>query len=301
MYKPYSCAKGLTHTRSASLGTSSAFSPNANPDEDWTKITDLAERRRIQNRIAQRNYRKLRHLMCEKTTSFSDHDKLTPTHTGKKLKKKLEDLEKRASSTSPSPKQSRAKLDRASSDPGNQKLTKSPASKQAGLFAFGHSNENLQPSYPSSVASCDDSGTVTRQLSTSPPPPYGTSFSSTDGVGQYGAYSTADSYIGIYQCSDASYNSSFFPSMPSLFPGNNPNFYQPSRSDNYREESLQPYGLSYASHPRVNVQMADTYYNSDSNVRQISSITHYHDPLSALDVMLPVGILHLASSYKFEF
>lgn len=39
-------------------GRSSTFSASADPYEDWTRISDLAERRRIHNQIAQRNYRK---------------------------------------------------------------------------------------------------------------------------------------------------------------------------------------------------------------------------------------------------
>ncbi|KAH8714770.1 hypothetical protein BGZ61DRAFT_476816 [Ilyonectria robusta] len=60
MSKPhYACpATPTTPHQYSGQGSSNAFSSSANPGEDWVKISDLAEHRRIQNRIARRNYRR---------------------------------------------------------------------------------------------------------------------------------------------------------------------------------------------------------------------------------------------------
>lgn len=98
----YQHSASTTTKSSANHGMSSAFSPSANPDEDWTKISDLAERRRIQNRIAQRNYRKSNRGFDDDNPATKAMHVLTRT-PGKKLKRRLEDLERRAGSTSESP------------------------------------------------------------------------------------------------------------------------------------------------------------------------------------------------------
>ena len=56
--KSHTLNKMSGHTRRASYSkTCSATGPNAKAGEDWRMMQDLSERRRVQNRLAQRGYR----------------------------------------------------------------------------------------------------------------------------------------------------------------------------------------------------------------------------------------------------
>ncbi|KAI9713892.1 MAG: hypothetical protein M1820_000622 [Bogoriella megaspora] len=240
-------AAPTAHKYSTAHATSSAFSASANPNEDWTKISDLAERRRIQNRIAQRNYRK-------------------------KLKKRLEDLERRAASNSASPEQHPQELDHVPIKQEDVPALKGESdSRESPRYLSRRSPDLMQSQYsqPSEERGMF-AHQYTRQLSTSPPPFSYSSYSSNESV----AYSTYPQHTGYHHVALTSAEmpiyTPYLPPIPHQYSAGMPNAIQPSKMDYYAEEEINPFSMSYASMAGMDIPAHQQYQDSNAHTPPLS-------------------------------
>jgi hypothetical protein len=196
---------------------------------------------------------------------------------GKKLKKRLEDLERRAASNSASPEQRPAELN-----------MKRPESRASDEFPSSDSSLELhrtvsksrplsEPAQSQYLHGSDEHGMFshqyTRQLSTSPPPfsystyasdPY---YSSYPPPATYSAIQYSSPELSTYPTYPAPLSAAYSTGLPSLAPVKQERY--------FGDEELNPFGMSYASMAGIDLSTAPPYQESNPHV-MLSSRFLYH-------------------------
>lgn len=205
---------------------------------------------------------------CPTTLTLSD------ISAGKKLKKRLEDLERRAGSSSASPEQRHEELAVPEASPSDysESSTQRPRS---------NSNQNRRDRTPDVLAQqyilpSDDrsmfSQQYTRQLSTSPPPFSYTTVPSNDAT-SFASYPQASGYYSLPAGRpDMALYPQYYQSYQHVVPSMNT---PPVKQEYYNEDDMSPFSLSYASMAGIDITTAQSYQDVGAYV---SSRPHQAPP-----------------------
>ncbi|KIM99312.1 hypothetical protein OIDMADRAFT_43243 [Oidiodendron maius Zn] len=237
----YSKSPTIMASTHITAGTSKASCSSASPFEDWTMVSDFTERRRIQNRNSQRKYRM-------------------------KLKKRLEDLERRAEQSPVSLSQADAEIRQPVQcplEPAQKNWKSSDTIHQ--LSQSGYSSRFSPPTPRTDIIvqsqSFDQNGSRTPPLYT-----YSVYPSPTDGI--------CPLYLANPTSGDANLYADYIAPIPVTLPSMT-RFYHSIKQQT--EDMLSPYNMAYHASPEMNI------HSPEMHNRPLLSHSHDH-PAACLEL-----------------